>query len=151
VQLNQFVTVKHSAVKHGGGLANAARRCEIHDMRILIPALLALAFASPALADNYPVSGRWGESRNGDKGAVDCNGRRVIGFNGNQRTDSKGGVPAYRNISVRPYADGYRIVDEFTTGQISAGRTNLTLRKTGDDSIELNLQGGSTLKLQRCK
>jgi hypothetical protein len=52
---------------------------------------------------------------------------------------------------VRPYADGYRIVDEFTTGQISAGRTNLTLRKTGDDSIELNLQGGSTLKLQRCK
>lgn len=122
-------------------------------MRILIPALLGLALASPALADNYPVSGRWGESRTGDpdKGAIDCNGRRVVGFNGNQRTDSKGGVPAYRNISVRPYADGWRIVDEFTTGQINGGRTNVTLRKSGDDRIELALQGGSTLKLQRCQ
>ncbi|MGE0060654.1 MAG: hypothetical protein AB7T86_01105 [Xanthobacteraceae bacterium] len=122
-------------------------------MRILIPALLVVALASPALADNYPVSGRWGENRSGDpdKGAIDCNGRRVVGFNGNQRTDSKGGVPAYRNISVRPYADGWRIVDEFTTGQISGGRTNITLRKSGNDRIELSLQGGSTLKLQRCK
>ena len=122
-------------------------------MRILIPALLGLARASPALADTYPVSGRWGENRSGDpdKGAIDCNGRRVVGFNGNQRTDSKGGVPAYRNISVRPYADGYRIVDEFTTGQINGGRTNVTLRKSGDDRIELALQGGSTLKLQRCQ
>lgn len=122
-------------------------------MRILIPALLVVALASPALADNYPVSGRWGENRSGDpdKGAIDCNGRRVVGFNGNQRTDSKGGVPAYRNISVRPYADGWRIVDEFTTGQINGGRTNVTLRKSGNDRIELSLQGGSTLKLQRCQ
>jgi hypothetical protein len=125
-------------------------------MRILIPVLALVEFAlvalaSPALADNYPVSGRWGESRNGDKGSVDCAGRRIIGFNGNQRTDSKGGVPAYRNVSVQRYGDGWRIVDEFTTGQISGGRTNLTLRKSGDDSIELRLQGGSTLTLQRCK
>jgi hypothetical protein len=112
---------------------------------------LVLALATPALADSYPVSGRWGESTGTAKGPIDCGNRRVIAFNGNQRTDSKGGVPAYRNVSVQPYADGYRIVDEFTTGQISGGRTNLTLRKTGDDGIELRLQGGSTLKLQRCK
>ena len=118
---------------------------------ILIPALLLLATASPALADSYPVSGRWGESTSADKGPIDCNGRRVIAFNGDQRTDSNGGVPAYRNVSVRPYAGGYQIVDTFTTGQISNGRTNLTLRKTDADRIELNLQGGSTLKLQRCK
>jgi hypothetical protein len=125
-------------------------------MRILIPALapvalVLVALAMPALADSYPVSGRWGESNGTDKGAIDCAGRRVIGFNGNQRTDSKGGVAAYRNVSVQRYGDGWRIVDEFTTGQISAGRTSLTLRKSGDDRIELGLQGGSTLKLQRCK
>lgn len=120
----------------------------------LLPFLLATALAAPAHADNYPVSGRWGESKSGDpdKGAIDCAGRRIVGFNGNQRTDSKGGVPAYRNVTVQPSGEGYRIVDEFTTGQISNARTTFTLRKADADRIEMRLQpSGAVLKLQRCK
>ena len=118
-----------------------------------IPALLFLALAStPALADTYPVSGRWGESAAAQKGAIDCANLRVIAFNGNQRTDSKGGVPAYRNVSVRPEDGGFRIVDEFHTGQISNARTTFTLRQTDADRVEMKLQpSGQVLKLQRCK
>ena len=54
----------------------------------LILVLLAAAFGTPALADTYPVAGRWGLSAWSDKGAIDCKGKRVIAFNGNQRTDS---------------------------------------------------------------
>jgi len=85
------------------------------------------------------------------KGAIDWVGKRVIDFIGNQRTDSNGGVPSYRNRSVT--AEGpssYRIVDEFTTGQISAGHTSYILRKVDPDHIELVMEGGA-LKLQRCK
>jgi len=121
-------------------------------MKVAVPALLMLcALATPALAENYPVSGRWGESDSAAKGAIDCDGHRVVDFNGNQRTDSHGGVPAYRNRSIT--GDGpenFRIVDEFATGQISA-RTNYGLRKVDDDHIELHLQPGGTVKLQRCK
>jgi hypothetical protein len=119
---------------------------------VLILALLAAATAVPAHAQNYPVSGRWGESASSEKGAIDCAGKRVVAFNGNQRTDSKGGVPAYRNKSVTPAGtSGFKVVDEFTTGQISAGHTTYTLRQVDADHLEMNLQGGSTLKLQRCK
>lgn len=119
---------------------------------VLIPALLSIALAAPALADSYPVSGRWGESTGSEKGAIDCAGRRVIAFNGNQRTDSKGGVPAYRNVSVRSEGGGFRIVDEFHTGQISNARTTFTLRQTDADRVEMKLQpSGQELKLQRCK
>ncbi|HVV63637.1 MAG TPA: hypothetical protein VHD14_17955 [Pseudolabrys sp.] len=121
-------------------------------MKIAASALFILcALATPALAENYPVSGRWGESDSAAKGAIDCSGRRVIDFKGNQRTDSRGGVPAYRNRSVTEDGqNSYRIVDEFATGQISA-RTNYGLRKVDNDHIEMNLKPGGTLKLQRCK
>jgi hypothetical protein len=108
-------------------------------MRTITAALLFSVLAMPTLAQTYPVQGRWGQSTNSEKGAIDCVGKRVIDFIGNQRTDSNGGVPSYRNRSVT--AEGpssYRIVDEFTTGQISAGH------------IELVMEGGA-LKLQRCK
>jgi hypothetical protein len=49
---------------------------------------------------------------------------RVIAFNGNQRTDSKSGVPAYRNVSVTSSGANYRVSDEFTTGQISNAHVN---------------------------
>ena len=115
--------------------------------------ILSIALvAAPALAQNYPVSGNWGPTVAGQKGAIDCAGKRVIGFNGNQRTDSKGGVPAYRNHSVT--SDGqsqYRVVDRFSTAQQSSASTSYTLRKIDDDHIEMKMQGGSTLKLQRCK
>jgi hypothetical protein len=118
-------------------------------MRIVL-ILAAIAFSTTAFAGDYPVSGKWGLSTSSDKGPIDCSGKRVISFNGNQRTDSAGGVPAYRNRSVTTVGSGYQVVDEFTTGQISNGRTSYTLRQVDPDRIEMVQQGG-TLKLQRCK
>ena len=112
----------------------------------------AAALSAPALAQNYPVSGNWGQSSSSAPGAIDCGGKRVIGFNGDQRTDSKGGTPAYRNYSVT--SDGqsqYRVVDRFSNAQQSSASTSYTLRKIDNDHIEMKMQGGSTLKLQRCK
>jgi hypothetical protein len=114
---------------------------------ILAAAVTALAF--PALADSYPVSGRWGVNPPQAKGPVDCAKLRVIGFNGDQRTDSKGGVPAYRNVSVTPVGTTYRVVDQFTNGMISDGRVTFTLRVIDTDHVEMTQ--GSTLKLQRCQ
>ncbi len=117
-----------------------------------LTAMLTAALAAPALAATYPVSGKWGQSASSTKGAIECHGRRVISFNGNQRTDSTGGVRAFRNRSVT--ADGpsqYRVVDEFSNGQISDGHTTYTLRQIDDDRITLQLEQGGTLTLQRCK
>ncbi len=88
----------------------------------ILTALLVTALATPALAQSYPVSGRWGESTSSEKGPIDCTGnRRVIDFSGNQRTDSNGGVPEYRNKSVESVGQSnYRIVDEFSNAQVSA-------------------------------
>ncbi len=120
-------------------------------MRTTIPlAILLVVLAAPALAQNYPVSGQWGQSSSPDKGAIDCAGKRVIAFNGNQRTDSKGGVPAYRNKTVTADGSSYRVIDQFTTGQISNGSVSYTLRQVDADHIVMQQQGG-TIKLQRCK
>jgi hypothetical protein len=73
----------------------------------------------------------------------------VIDFSGNQRTDSNGGVPEYRNKSVQSVGQSdYRIVDEFSNAQVSAGE--YTLRKINSDRIVMN-QSGTALNLQRCK
>ena len=120
--------------------------------KTILSAMLLSALAAPALADSYPVSGAWGQSTSSAKGAIDCGGVRVITFNGNQRTDSQGGVPAYRNKSVtRDGTSSYRIVDQFTTGQINSGTVNYTLRQIDADHIEMVMQSGGTLKLQRCQ
>ena len=121
--------------------------------KTILPAVLLTAFAcTPALAGIYPVSGGWGVSTSTAAGKIDCANKRVITFNGNQRQDSKGGVPAYRNKTVTPEGPSrYRIVDEFTTGQISNAHTTYTLRLVDDDHIEMQMQPGGTLKLQRCK
>ena len=117
----------------------------------ILTALLLSALALPAQAQVYPVEGKWGQSASTEKGTIDCADKRVIEFSGDQRTDSNGGVPAYRNQSV--VAEGpssYRITDEFSTGQISGGHTSYTLRKVDPDHIEMN-SSGSTVTLQRCK
>lgn len=114
-------------------------------------AMLLAALAAPAYAASYPVSGKWGQTSTSEKGPVDCSKLRVIAFNGDTRTDSNGGVPAYRNRSVSADGTSYRIVDEFTTGQIGNAHVNYTLRKLDADHIELNMQPGGMLKLQRCK
>jgi hypothetical protein len=118
----------------------------------ILAAIAFTAFAAPAFAGTYPVSGKWGVSTSTQKGPVDCGKLRVIAFNGNQRTDSGGGVPAYRNRSVTAQdATHFRIVDEFSTGQISAAHVSYTLDKIDDDHIALNMQPGGMLKLRRCK
>jgi len=123
-------------------------------MRItVLSAVLFGVLAAPVQAEVYPVQCKWGQSAGTEKGPIDCtdNGR-VIEFSGNQRTDSNGGVPSYRNQSVRPEGlTSYRVVDEFSTGQISAGHTTYALRKIDADHIEIDTQDGSPLKLQRCR
>jgi hypothetical protein len=111
----------------------------------------AAALAAPAQAATYPVSGRWGPAVAGRQGAIDCSGKRVIAFNGDTRTDSKGSVPGYRNRSVTANGSSqYRVVDEFTNGQVNNARTSYTLRLIDADHIDMQMQGG-TLKLQRCE
>jgi hypothetical protein len=119
--------------------------------KTILPAMLLLALAAPAMAGTYPVSGKWGQSNSSEKGPIDCNRLRVIEFNGSTRTDSKGGVPAYRNKSISASGSSFRVVDEFTTGQIRNGSMNYTLTQTDADHIELNMQPGGLLKLQKCK
>ena len=121
-------------------------------MRTILTALVLTALAAPAWADSYPVSGKWGQSTKSEKGPIDCTGLRVIAFNGETRTDSKGGVPAYRNKSVRGGAGGrWQVIDIFTTGQISNGSVSYTLVKTDENHITLDLDKGGAIKLQRCK
>ncbi|MCK9918692.1 hypothetical protein MXD81_57170 [Microbacteriaceae bacterium K1510] len=120
--------------------------------RAALLVLLSTALAAPAVAASYPVSGKWGESTSTEKGAIDCTGKRIVDFTGNTRTDSNGGVPAYRNRSVTQESEArWRIVDVFTTGQISNAAVTYTLVQVDPDHIALDLQKGGTLKLQRCK
>jgi len=119
--------------------------------KLILSATLVAALSLPALAGTYPVSGNWGPAVAGKNGAIDCAGKRVIGFNGDQRTDSNGATPAYRNFSVSANGPSqYRVVDAFSNGQVNNGRTTYTLRQVDADHIEMQMQSG-TLKLQRCK
>lgn len=113
--------------------------------------LAAVCLAGPVFAASYPVSGRWGESRGGDEGAVDCAGRRVMDFDGAQRFDSGGGVPEFRATKIVPRNPGtFRITDEFNTGQVNAQIT-YDLRQIDGDRLELVMNPGGTMTLQRCK
>jgi len=120
--------------------------------RMCLIAIALAALTAPARADDYPISGRWGESTGSTKGPINCAGKRVITFNGNQRTDSKGGVPAYRNKSVTPESrTTFRVVDVFSTGMQRNAFANYTLRLIDDDHIEMIQRPGGTIKLQRCQ
>ena len=116
---------------------------------VVIPVTL---LAVSAQAANYPITGQWGVTASTEKGPVDCRRLRVIGFNGNQRTDSGGGVPAFRNRSVQPNgSSNFRIVDEFSTGQIRGGQARYTLKIVEPDRVEINQQPGGLLKLRKCQ
>jgi hypothetical protein len=129
-------------------------RCHFYAMcRSILRSFLAatlLGLAGSALAANYPASGKWGVGAPRSNDPIDCTNLRVIAFNGDQRTDSKGGVPAYRNVSVTASGASYRVSDQFTTGQISNAHVNYTLRQVDANHLDM-MQGGTTLKLQRCK
>ena len=119
--------------------------------RVAALAAFVLA-ATPAFADNYPISGRWGVSTSSAPGPVDCAQLRVITFNGNQRTDTGSGVPAYRNRSVRRNGmTEFDVIDVFTTGQISNAHTKYTLKLIDADRVEMNLQPGGRITLRKCK
>ena len=45
----------------------------------------------------------------------------------------------------------YRVTDVFTSGQINNAQASYTLTLLDDDHIELNMQPGGQIKLQRCK
>lgn len=119
-------------------------------MRIAVLTLVLIATAAPAFADNYPIDGRWAQSSDSAKGPINCTGKRVIAFEGDQRTDSKGSVPAYRNKSVTKVGSSYRIVDVFTNGQVNNAQVVYTLSVTDADHVALSGQTGA-LKLQRCQ
>ncbi len=118
-----------------------------------LPLVALLAFASvPALADTYPVSGHFGVVPSFTDKPLDCTARRIIAFNGNQRTDSNGGVPAYRNRTVRADGTGrWKVVDIITTGQINNANAVYTLHVVADGRVEMVMQPGGMLRLQRCQ
>jgi hypothetical protein len=63
-------------------------------------------------------------------------------------TSAPTATAAYRLTAINPDgSSSYRIVDEFSTGQISA----YALHKVDSDHIEMNMQDGGSVKLQRCK
>jgi hypothetical protein len=119
----------------------------------ILPVLTASAMllgAAPALADSYPVSGKWTYDVSGTGPAKEC-GPRYMSFEGNQRRDTGGGVPAYRNFSVtQTDISSYSITDQFATGQINA-RSTYTLRVLGPDRIEIDLNAGPVIPLRRCE
>jgi hypothetical protein len=120
--------------------------------RIALAACFLMALVAPAMAGNYPIDGKWGQTASTEKAPIDCGKLRVIGFNGSQRTDSQGGVPAYRNRTVETAGAGqYRVVDEFSTGQIGNAKANYTLRVVNADTVEMVLEKGGTLRLRKCK
>jgi hypothetical protein len=122
----------------------------LHKLVLILCA--AIALAAPACADVYPVAGQWGVSDWSKTGPIDCQKLRVVEFSGEQRTDSGGGVPAYRNNWIRREGQGhYRLADWFTNGQVHNGQVFYELRMLDADRIEMVLDRGGTLRLQRCQ
>jgi hypothetical protein len=120
--------------------------------KLILATACLVALAGAAFADRYPISGSWGISKWTDKGAIDCANLRVITFSGEERTDSKGGVPGYRNNWIRREDGGrYRVSDSFSNGQVHNGQVFYQLRALDPDRLEMILDRGGTLRLQRCQ
>jgi hypothetical protein len=121
--------------------------------RRLAVSLLALvpALAGGAVADSYPVSGRWTYQDASAPGAApDCKSP-TMEFRGAQRLDTGGGVPQYRNVRVEESSSTlYRVIDEFFTVQIR-GRVTYTLSISDKDHVEIRYEkGGKSVVLRRC-
>jgi len=119
--------------------------------KAILYGMLTAALAMPAAAATYPISGQFGQSTGEKPGAIDCSGKRIVRFNGSERTDSGGSVRQFQNSSV--IADGpsqYRIVDSFSNGLVHNGHVSYTLRQIDQDRIVVDMQGGA-VTFQRCK
>ena len=125
------------------------------DRKLAIGCITAAIVSLPiiagfAVAQSYPVTGKWTYEDTGGEGpARDC-GKRYMDFQGERRFDTGGGVPDYRNRSVSGDGDEYRLSDEFDTGQIRA-RVDYNIRRVDNDRIELKLPYNKTVKLRRCQ
>ena len=118
---------------------------------LLLSTVAFMFCAGAAAADPYPVSGKWTYEHASDPGrAKTCTGR-IMEFRGEQRFDTGGGVPQYRNVRVnRTSPTQFAVVDEFFNVQIR-GRVPYALRLIDGDHIELHLeQGGAVIPLRRC-
>jgi hypothetical protein len=124
--------------------------CIIRRFRPWLIAAAGLLAVSGASAAEYPISGKWTYDNPKAEGpAADC-GLRYMSFEGNQRRDTGGSVPAFRNFSVDQIGNTrYRVVDMFDSGMINARQT-YTLRLIDNDHIELALQSGPVIALRRC-
>ncbi len=125
------------------------------DRKFCISCLTAAIVSLPiiagfAVAQSYPVSGKWTYDDSGGEGpAAEC-GKRYMDFQGERRFDTGGGVPDYRNRSVTGDGEQYQLTDEFNTGQIRA-RVDYNIRRIDNDRIELKLPQGKIIKLRRCQ
>lgn len=137
-----------SARKHYWSVMNPlGRKICITCLTVAIVSLPIIA--GFAVAQSYPVTGKWTyDDAGGDGPAREC-GKRYMDFQGERRFDTGGGVPDYRNRSVERDGDDYRLVDEFNTGQINA-RLNYNIRRVDKDRIELKLPANKTVRLRRC-
>src|ERR1700709_375436 len=85
--------------------------------------------SAPALAQSYPLQGKWGQDSSSEKGPVDCGKLKTVDFSGERRFNSTGGVPDLRAVQVTPNGGGnYRVTEEFRTGQIN-GRNTVGIRQ----------------------
>lgn len=106
--------------------------------------------ANFAVAQSYPVTGKWSyEDNGGDGPAQDC-GSRYMDFQGERRFDTGGYVRDYRNHSSTSDGDEYKLQDDFFNGAIR-GRMNYNIRRVDNDRIELRTQQGNTVRLRRCQ
>jgi hypothetical protein len=118
----------------------------------LTAAMVALPIiAGFAVADSYPVSGKWTYDNTGGEGPAKECGPRTMEFSGERRFDrGGGGVPEFRNRTITQDGDDYRLVDEFNTGQIQA-RVDYNIRRIDKDHIVLRLPQNKTIPLRRCE
>jgi hypothetical protein len=127
----------------------------VRDRKLAIACITAAIVSLPiiagfAVAQSYPVTGKWTYEDTGGEGpARDC-GNRYMDFQGERRFDTGGAVPDYRNRSVRGDGDEYRLTDEFNTGQVNA-RVDYNIRRVDNDRIELKLPYNKTVRLRRCQ
>ena len=116
----------------------------------LITAAVGILIVTAALADTYPISGKWTYDNPKAEGpAQDC-GTRYMSFEGNARRTNVGGVSFFSNFKVEQIGNSrYRITDQFDNGMISA-RQIYDLRIVDSDHIELDLSAGPVIALRRC-